>query len=115
MKTVLFCIPLKLGFLEQYQAFAAQTVKRDKEYSDLLIRYDIYCAKIWHKNISGRDYIFVYHEVGPYFEEKMKDWDTSVHPFDKWFRGSIMAVYDIENASGMEKPNQLVEFTVNPT
>jgi len=41
----------------------------------------------------------------------MKGWDTSDHPFDKWSRDSIMAVYDIENASGMEKPNQLVEFT----
>ena len=49
-------------------------------------------------------------EVGPEFDEKMKGWDTSEHPFDTWFRENMMAVYDIENAAGMEQPRQLVDF-----
>lgn len=109
-KTVLFCIPLKKNCLNQYTNFAKETVKRAKEYREMLLRYDIHCAKVWHKNISGQDYVLVYHEVGPAFEEKMKGWDTSNHPFDKWFRESMMAVYDIENAAGMEQPTQVVDF-----
>ena len=76
----------------------------------MLTRYDIHSAKAWHVNINHRDYILVYHDVGPQFEEKMQGWDSSEHPYDKWFRDSIMAVYDIEDASGMEKLNQLVDF-----
>lgn len=112
MKSVLFCIPLKDGFLSQYEAFAKQTVERAKEYKDMMTRYDIYCAKIWHKNISNHDYVFVYHEVGPQFEEKMQNWAISEHSFDKWFREGMMAVYDIEDVTGMEKPNQLVDLIV---
>lgn len=112
MKTVLFCIPLKKGTLSQYEAFSKEHVKREKEYKDMLTRYDIHCAKIWHKNINDRDYVFVYHEVGPNFREKMTGWDTSNHPFDQWFRENMMAVYDIENAAGMEEPRQLVDFSV---
>jgi hypothetical protein len=110
MKSVLFFIPLKKNSLKQYETFAKQTVVRKNEYKDLLKRYDIHSAKVWHKKIGDRDYILVYHEVGPQFEERMKSWDTSEHPFDKWFRDGMMAVYDIEDASGMEKPHQLVDF-----
>ena len=110
MKTVLFCMALKPGTLEQYLAFAKKTIERGKEYRDLLTRYDIHCAKIWHKKISDRDYIFVYHEVGPNFEEKMKGWPTSEHPFDKWFNENIMAVYDIEDIHGMEQPTQVLNI-----
>lgn len=112
MKTVLFCIPLKKGCLNQYKNFANESVKKEKAYKEMLFRYDIFCAKTWHKNVAGTDYIFVYHEVGPNFEEKMKGWDTSSHPFDQWFRESMMAVYDIKNSSGMEKPHQLVDIKV---
>lgn len=112
MKTVLFFIPLKKGSLKQYEDFAKQTVENKSEYKDLLKRYDIHSARIFHKNIGDRDYILIYHEVGPNFEEKMKNWDTSEHTFDKWFRTGMMAVYDIADASGMEKPRQLVDFVV---
>ncbi len=110
MKTVLFFIPLKKGALTQYEEFAKQTVEKKNEYKDLLNRYDIHSAKVFHKNISDKDYILVYHEVGPQFEEKMKSWDNSDHPFDTWFRNGIIAVYDITDASGMEKPRQIVDF-----
>jgi hypothetical protein len=112
MQTVLFCIPLKKGCLVQYEAFAKEHVEKAKEYSDMLKRYDIHTAQTWHKNIDNRDYIFVYHKVGPNFQEKMAGWDTSVHPFDRWFREQMMAVYDIENAAGMEQPRALVDFIV---
>lgn len=111
MKTILFCIPLKEGTLNQYEAFTKEFVKREKEYSDMLTRYDIHCAKVWHKNINDREYVFVYHEVGPNFREKMKGWDASDHPFDEWFRKNMMAFYDIKNAAGMGEPQQLVDFS----
>lgn len=59
----------------------------------MLARYDISCVKIWHKNLDGADYVFVYHETGPHFEEKIQGWNESKHPFDQWFSQQIMAVY----------------------
>lgn len=110
MNSVLFVIPLKIGSLIQYKTFAKESMERKGEYKEMLLRYDIHSAQTWHKNIDGRDYIFVYHLVGENFNEKMKGWDTSTHPFDCWFRESIMAVYDIENAAGMTQPEPLVDF-----
>ena len=112
MKTVLFCISLKTNCLSHYENFAKETINRTAEYKAMLERYDIYCAKVWHKNIDHRDYVFVYHEVGPHFREKMKEWETSTHPFDVWFRKNMMAVYDIENAAGMQEPRALVDIMV---
>ena len=110
MKSVLFCIPLKPENLDSYLAFAKETTERPEEYRDMLKRYDIYCAKIWNTSLESKDYIFVYHEVGVQFKEKMAGWDTSVHPFDVWFRESIMAVYDIESAATVEEPNFVLDF-----
>ena len=111
MKTVLFCIPLKKGCADQYKEFAQESVRRADEYKEMMTRYDIFCAKIWHKKIGDNDYVFVYHEAGPSFEDKMKGWDTSDHSFDTWFREGMMATYDIENAAGMETPDQVIDFT----
>ena len=110
MKSILFCIPLKSGSLQTYLAFAKKTTESPKQYSDMLKRYDIHCAKIWNASLDGKDYVFVYHEVGPQFKEKMKEWDTSTHPYDTWFRESIMAVYDIESAATVEEPNFVLDF-----
>ena len=113
MKTALFCIPLKQASLQQYLAFCEQTAKHKKdEWKDMLSRYDIHSVKIWHKHISGRDYVFVYHDVGPQFKERLKGWSDSDHPFDKWFNQQIMAVYDVEDVDGMEQPHRIVEFMV---
>lgn len=112
MKTVLFCVNprLKSGCLDQFLAFAKEANERAAEYSAMLKRYDIIDAKVWHHEIDGKKYVFVYHQVGSQFEEKMKGWDNSPHPFDTWFRESILAVYDIENAEGMPAPEQVFEF-----
>jgi len=110
-QSILMSIPLKEGCLAQYLAFAKEAQERATEYKEMLLRYDIHSAKVWTQNISGRDYVFVYHDVGPNFEEKMKGWDTSAHPFDTWFRESIMAVYDISSVEDMGVMSQAVDFT----
>lgn len=95
MKAMLFCIPLKTGCVEQFKAFVKQTSeKKAEEWKDMLARYDMSCVKVWIKKLENRDYVFVYHEVGTDFSEKIKDWDNSQHPFDQWFNQQIMAVYD---------------------
>jgi len=111
MKTVLFCIPLKKGQLDQFQNFVKQTSEqKTDEWKDMLTRYDILCVKVWYKNINDTDYAFVYHEVGPEFDEKIKGWNNSEHSFDKWFNQQIMAVYD---ASAIEdNATQLLELIV---
>ena len=111
MKTVLFTIPLKDGCLAQYKSFLQESLARDSEYREMLQRYDIHSAKVWCNKINNKDYVFVYHAVGPDFEEKMKQWDHSDHPFDVWFRESIMAVYDINGVADMQSPEQLADFS----
>lgn len=110
-KSILMSIPLKEGCLEQYLDFAKESQEHSSEYEDMLKRYDIHCAKVWYSEMQGQYYVFVYHEVGPSFEEKMAHWDKSNHPFDTWFRESIMAVYDINSADKMGLLPQAVDFT----
>lgn len=62
--------------------------------------------------MNGKDYAYVYHEVGEEFKDRMSGWDTSTHPFDVWFRESIMAVYDIESAAIVEEPNCVLDYSV---
>tara|TARA_R110000868_G_scaffold8205_3_gene42563 strand:- start:151701 stop:152039 length:339 start_codon:yes stop_codon:yes gene_type:complete len=112
MKSVLFSMAVKPGKLEEYKAFAKETLARMDEYSDMMKRYDIHSAKVWLKQIAGTDYVFVYHDVGPNFEEKMQGWESSDHPFDKWFNEALMDSYDIENIAAMEAPEQLFDVKV---
>lgn len=111
MNNALFCIPLKDGTLAQYEAFVEESKTKSDDWLAMGKRYDIHSVKIWHKHIAGKDYILVMHDVGPEFEEKMTGWDTSSHPFDTWFRESMMKVYDIENAEGMEMPRMLASLS----
>lgn len=112
MKEVLFSVPIKSGCLDQYKQFAEQTVQRAKEYADMLQRYDIKTAKVWCTTINNKDFVLVHHYVGPTFNEKMKQWDTSPHPFDCWFRENMAAVYDTNRPGDMEQPEQVVDFDV---
>lgn len=93
--SVLFCIPLKKGCTDQFKKFVKETSEtKSQEWADMLSRYDMSCVKIWIKNIENRDYVFVYHETGPDFPEKIKGWDNSQNQFDQWFNEQITAVYD---------------------
>jgi len=112
MKSVLFTIPMKTNALDDYLAFIKEVLQQDDKYRDMLKRYDIRSAKAWIKRIGDVDYVFVYHDVGPSFEDKIKGWDTSEHPYDKWFNDQIMQAYDVENVEGMESPKQVLEFDV---
>lgn len=95
MSSVLFCIPLKKGCLDQFQDFVKQTsAHKADEWKEMLARYDISCVKIWYKQMNGVDVAFVYHETGPDFPEKIKGWNDSQNPFDQWFNQQITAVYD---------------------
>ncbi len=110
MPSVLFTIPMKQGKLEDYLAFAKETELRAKEYSAMLQRYDIHSTKIWQSKIGNTDYIFVYHDVGPDFQEKMKSWGISDHSFDKWFRESINNFYDIQSSDKFETLVEVLDF-----
>ena len=95
MNAVLFCIPLKAGHLDQFKTFVKQTSEQKAaEWKEMLARYDMSCVKIWYKQINDQNYVFVYHETGKDFAEKIKGWNNSQHPFDQWFSAQITAVYD---------------------
>ena len=112
METVLFCIPIKKGCLDQYKGFVKEALAREDEYKDMLSRYDIHCVKIWHENLGGQDYAFTCHDIGPEFDTRIANWDNSEHPFDQWFGGWIMEVYDIQDIKEMKRPPKLADFKV---
>ena len=113
MNNVLFCIPLKPGHLPQFKACVASIYAEKKsEWQAMLARYDISSVKIWHKALEGREYAFVYHDIGPNFPEKIQGWENSTHPFDQWFKEQIMAVYD---TSATNSPaNGLLDMVMKP-
>ena len=110
MDSVLFCIPLKDGSLEEYHAIMAECVAREQEYREMLQRYDLHAAKVWVKNLAGKDYAFIYHEVGPNFEEKLTKFGDSAHPFDQWIGEQLMSVYEADPTADNAK--QLIDFMV---
>ncbi len=113
MKTLLLCIPLKENSLEAYKGFVKEsTIDRKDEYHAMLSRYGIYCTRTWHKSIAGRDYLFVYHEVGENFEEMLKEFDQSQQEYEVWFRGKLLDIYDIQNPQEMAPLTQLLDYTL---
>lgn len=99
MNNLLFCLPLKNGALAQYKQFIKTTSEtKSEEWKDLLARYDMSCVKIWHKELDGKDYVFVYHEIGPKASELLSNWTTSSHPFDLWFGGQLESMFDANAA-----------------
>ena len=113
MDSVLFCIPLKPNNLKAFKQFIADT-ERDKKikWLDMLSRYNLASVKVWYKQFGDCQYVFVYHDTLPGYEEKLATFDNSTHPFDKWFNQQIMAVYDVANVAGMESPSKLTELRV---
>mgnify|MGYP000420424628 CR=1 FL=1 len=110
--SVLFCIPLKESRVEPFQQFIADCLKnKSDEWKAMLARYDISSVKVWYKIIDGRDYVFVYHDIGLDFAEKIQGWNDSVHPFDQWFNEQIMSNYATDAAS--EPATSIVQLYVN--
>ena len=110
MNSILFCMTLKKNCLAQYKECIKEALLRQKEWGEMLKRYDLHSVSAWHHNINDKEYVFVQHNAGPQYAEKLKGWETSEHPFDIWFRHKIMAVLDIDNIDGMIQLPQLVHF-----
>ena len=97
---ILFCLPLQEGRLEAFKEFSEHCQQEKiEQWLDMLARYDMSSVKTWYKMIEGRDYIFVYHDIGPTFPEKIQGWNDSSHPFDQWFNEQLMSLYATDAAS----------------
>ncbi|NGX45525.1 MAG: hypothetical protein K940chlam2_00680 [Chlamydiae bacterium] len=95
MKTLLFTVPLNPGMLSEYEAFAAEiTGPRKKEYSELLKRYGLKTAKVWHQKLADKEYVFILHEAEDDALERLKTWSSSTHPFDLWFDEQLNKCYE---------------------
>lgn len=112
MQTVLFAIPIKAGKLEEYKKFAHEiTGPRKQEYNDMLHRYGLKTAKVWHRKFSGQDFIMVVHDMEDDAGERLKGWLSSMHPFDRWFNEQMFNCYDAKDFDSMpEQPQFLYEF-----
>ncbi len=98
MKSTLFTMPLKSGELEAYKAFIDEcTGPKKKEYKDLLLRYGLNNIKLWTQTLDGKDYAMFIHDMDDDGMEKLKEWDSSTHPFDQWFNQQLHSFYDFEN------------------
>ena len=115
MPTILFAIPLKPGKLNAYKAFSKEiTGPKKKEYADLLKRYGLKSAKVWHHTFGDKEYIMVLHDTEEDAQERLKNWSSSSHPFDRWFNEQILNCYDIKNFESMPpQPQFLYDFDLN--
>lgn len=113
MSSVLFVSALKKDASEAFKQFVKDTAaEKSVDWKDMLARYDMSSVRIWLGQLEGRDYVFVAHDVGDDFAEKIKLWDQSEHPFDQWFNKQIMSVYDSQSVDSMAAPAQLLEMAV---
>ena len=95
MKTLLFATFLKPGMLDAYKKFTAEIIgPRKLEYKELLKRYGLRTAKVWHEKLSGRDYVMIVHEAEDDAVERLKNWSSSTHPFDLWFGDHLNKCYE---------------------
>lgn len=98
MKTILFINPLKPGKFDEYKNFAREiTGPRKKEFIDLLKRYHLRTSEVWHHKFGEVEYVIVRHEVEENIEDPLKNWSTSMHPFDQWFQQQLTNLHDMEN------------------
>lgn len=108
MKTLLFVNPLKAGKFSEYKKFVAEiTGPRKKEYVDLLKRYHLKTANVWHQKIGDKEYIIVYHEIAGEVKDPLAAWSSSTHPFDVWFKEQLNNLHDM---SGITPPEFLFHF-----
>lgn len=95
MQTLLLATFLKPGTLNAYKKFTAEIMgPRNHEYKELLKRYGLRTAKVWHEKVSGRDYIMIVHEAEDDALERLKNWTSSTHPFDLWFGEHLNQCYE---------------------
>lgn len=101
MKPYLSVAKIRNGKLEAYRKFAAAiTGPRKQEYADLLKRYGLKSTIVWIRQIDGKDYAIVYHDVSGNAHELLKGWLSSTHPFDVWFREQLAECYEDNFAAG---------------
>jgi len=107
MKSLLFIVPLKTDMLVSYKAFIAEiTGARKREYSDLLKRYGLRTAKVWHQKVENKEYIMIFHLAEDNALERLKTWASSTDPFDLWFKEHLNKCYE----GAPELANFLFEF-----
>lgn len=95
MKSLLFAVFLKPGMLDAYKRFTAEiTGPRKLEYKELLKRYGLRTAKVWHEKVLNRDYVIIVHEAEDDALERLKTWASSTHPFDLWFGEHLNKCYE---------------------
>ena len=95
MKSLLFTVPLKPNTLALYKNFAAEiTGPRKQEYKELLKRYGLKTAKVWHKKRAGHEYVLIFHQAEDDALERLKRWSSSTHPFDLWFDQQLSKCYE---------------------
>lgn len=104
MQTLLSATFLKTGALDAYKKFIAEIMgPRNQEYKELLKRYGLRTVKVWYEKVSGRDYVMIVHEAEDNAMEKLKEWDSSTHPFDLWFGEQLNQHYE-----KLSEPSQLL-------
>ncbi len=109
MKKSLFIAKIRPGKMKAYHDFGRViTGERKKEYKALLARYGFKVTRVWTQHIGNEGYALIYHEVTEGAEERLKEWDSSTHPFDMWFRDQLEQIYE----NGWEEAHFLFECEI---
>lgn len=112
MPSVLFSIPIKSDKNDEYERFVKViTGIKKREYQDMLRRYGLKNAKVWHHTFGNTQYLLTMHDINPEAQELLKTFTTSTHSFDKWFHDACLKVWDVPSFSDLpEQPKFIYEI-----
>lgn len=110
MSNLLFCVPIKPNKTDDFKNFIKNCLSgsKEKDYRDLLLRYEINTLKMWTHTIAGKNYALFTHDMSENAEKLLEGWTRSENPFDQWFKLQLEDCYDIESMDHM--PPQPVFF-----
>jgi hypothetical protein len=80
MPSLLFSIPIKSEKYPEYERFVKViTGVKKSEYQDMLRRYGLKNAKVWHHTFGSTHYLLTMHDITPEAQELLKRFTTSAN------------------------------------
>jgi hypothetical protein len=116
MQTLVYINPLKAGKLNEYKAFTAENLgPRKKEYIDLLKRYGLITVKVYYHKLGGKEFVIVIHDAEDDATERLANFPTSRHSYDRWFFEQLGKLHDFDSLEGEALAELLLTFDTSNT
>lgn len=76
---------------------------RKKEYIDLLKRYGLKNAKVYHHKWKGKEFVIVIHDAEDDAIERLEKFTTSDHHHDRWFFEQLTDLHELDEDTHTEE------------